>query len=129
MPVYGTAEQAARLRKSEHNLQIAVIRLTKFIALQVLRGAVLATRVDTGRARGNWVVSVGSPHVGHSENKDKGGGKTLTEGVRVISTAKAYAVIWLTNNVPYIEFLNRLDHILDRVLAVVNKRRRARVQL
>lgn len=64
--------------------------------------AVLGTPVDTGRARGNWIASIGSPQRG-IKNPDKSGRATIALAQTV---AKGYRVggngIFSTNNVAYI---------------------------
>ena len=83
-------------------------RMTLFvqkIALQVLRGVVLKTPVDTGRARGNWQVTIGEPAEGEVANLDPSGGSTISEGTARILGAINFVVIWVVNNLPYIERL------------------------
>ncbi len=68
---------------------------------------VLATPFDTGRARANWITSIGSPlffHVGDPEDEfDKSGGPALAQGKGVISGWRLRAgPIFITNSLPYI---------------------------
>lgn len=72
------------------------------IGLQGLRGLVLKTPVDTGRARGNWQASSGAPATGEITRTDKAGGSVISAEQASILTAEPYSVIYLTNNVPYI---------------------------
>ena len=80
---------------------------TKKVALDVLRGAVLNTPVDTGRARGNWQVSINTPATTSSGSADKSGTNSLSQGASKINSlpAPTGTTIWITNNVPYIERL------------------------
>lgn len=69
--------------------------------------AVLATPVDTGRARANWVASIGSPVFVEKGKKgdefDKSGGSALAQAKGIISGWKLRAgPIFLTNSLPYI---------------------------
>lgn len=78
----------------------------KLIALNVLKGAVMKTPVDTGLARGNWQVVIDSPPKSQIDNKDKTGDDTLAKGSSTIGSSKPMKeVIWISNNVPYIEAL------------------------
>ncbi|MCP4897721.1 MAG: hypothetical protein GY906_12175 [bacterium] len=52
----------------------------KKAALAADRAAVMATPVDTGRARANWLVSVGKPRLGEEFFDSMPGGKTSNEG-------------------------------------------------
>jgi len=81
-------------------------RLSRKIALQILRGTVLRTPVDTGRARANWQVTIGAPASGEVDALDKDGGATMESGVGALSGMPPFASIWITNNLPYI---NRLE--------------------
>jgi len=67
---------------------------------------VLATPVDTGRARGNWLVGLNFPVEAEAESEDRGGGSTIAAGNADIARARAVDDIWLSNNLPYITKLN-----------------------
>jgi len=72
---------------------------------EVLRGVVLKTPVDTGRARGNWQVSVTSPPSTELNAVDRSGGGTIAEGLSKMSEQRGGNAIWIVNNLPYIEAL------------------------
>lgn len=75
----------------------------------ILTGVVTSTPVDTGRARGNWIVSIGSPvTLPNLKSLDKTGQATISRGQAV---AERYASdslqsIYICNNLPYIQRLN-----------------------
>lgn len=73
----------------------------KAVTLRIFRGVVLATRVDTGRLRGNWQVGEGSPPNGTLEREDPSGRETLSEGNREILSASGDEILWLHNGLPY----------------------------
>lgn len=91
------------------------------LALDMLRGVVMRTPVDTGRARGNWQVSLDQPVDGELEGVDQSGSRTIENGAKVIQGAgqqrnaagqflssvdpSAFRVIWISNNVAYIQLL------------------------
>jgi hypothetical protein len=80
----------------------------KKIHLEALRRVVLKTPVDTGRARGNWQTTLGTPADGEVDRLDKrGGGVIASEGLGKLTLLRAFSTSWLTNNVPYIEVLER----------------------
>ncbi len=89
-------------------LEGEVNKLARSTMFNVLRGLVLGTPVDTGRARGNWQVSISNPINSQSDDLDKSGQPTINKGLAAMAKAKAikYPVLWLTNNLPYIEALN-----------------------
>ena len=93
------------------------IKTVKKVALAVDQAVVLATPVDTGRARANWLVNVGAERTTAIEPYAEGtGGSTgAVNAQAAIDQAKAavatYAghygeAIYMTNNLPYIEALN-----------------------
>lgn len=85
-------------------------------ALAADQAVVVATPVDTGRARSNWVVSIGSPTSGTREAYVPGaGGATgaansaaaISQGRTALAPYKnAERSIYITNNLPYIRRLN-----------------------
>ena len=79
--------------------------LQKKVALEALQRLVSKTPVDTGRARGNWQVTIGDPATGQLEVLDINGAETITQGLAAIADLPAYQVVWISNNVDYIESL------------------------
>jgi hypothetical protein len=82
------------------NLKTTIV--VRKIALDILRSVVLKTPVDTGRARGNWFVSVGDPVAKTTESVDTTGGTTINAGAVEINSASGDNSIFITNNLPYI---------------------------
>jgi hypothetical protein len=82
-----------------------VVLMHKKMGLEALRRVVMKTPVDTGRARGNWQVQIGEPALVMQDSFDKTGSDTIQIGAAQLANLKAYEVIYLTNNVPYIIFL------------------------
>lgn len=69
---------------------------------------VIGTPVDTGRARGNYVITIGAPRFQVSDNLDPSGSGTLQQAQSVVSQWKVgKGPIFITNSLPYIE---RLDN-------------------
>lgn len=82
-----------------------VIVLQKKIVFEALKRLVMKTPVDTGRARGNWQVTIGRPVTAAIEALDKSGDETIKKGLAAIAALPPYQVVWICNNVDYIEFL------------------------
>ena len=86
------------------------------VGLRGLRGLVLNTRVDTGRARGNWQTTVGRPATGQIERNDAAGSEGSVDTVAVESVAvlewDADDPLWFHNGVDYIEILEGKDKML-----------------
>jgi hypothetical protein len=85
--------------------------VVRVIALEALKRVVMRTPVLSGRARGNWGVSIGnSPSFQVDTSVDKSGTVTISKGESVIATYEqvdGFPVISLLNNLPYI---NRLEN-------------------
>lgn len=82
-----------------------VQRLHRAIALEALSRVVLKTPVDTGRARGNWQVTQGTPATGTVETEDPSGSATISKGSGEALAARPFTITWISNNLPYIEVL------------------------
>lgn len=80
-------------------------RQTRIIAMAILGEIVLRSPVDTGRFRGNTIVSIGSPVFDAVDKTDKGGGATLASGQAILEGLKPYSLVFLQNNLIYAERL------------------------
>lgn len=100
-----------RMRGRADRIPDRADKIVREIALAVDRTLVLATPVDTGRARANWQATLGAPATG-VVNGEPGKRASVAQ-----ATAQASAVIggyrggpgaaiFLTNNLPYIVPLN-----------------------
>lgn len=76
-------------------------RQIRFLCLDLLKGCVLGTPVDTGRARGNWQASVNNSIDSATNDTDKIGLTTITAAKNAVSEAPG-EVFYITNNLPYI---------------------------
>lgn len=94
------------LKKSGQTVAENADRLVRRCALAVDAALVLATPVDTGRARANWQVEIGQPASGVVEPADQSGQGAIAAGKQVIESYKGGSSINITNNLPYIERLN-----------------------
>ena len=79
-------------------------KITRAATLDFFTGTVKDTPVDTGRARGNWVTTVGSPAQGEIDREEKSGASVITE---IVSTTpdKAGQEVFMSNSLPYIDAL------------------------
>ena len=80
--------------------------LCQKLALDIDRRLVLKTPVDTGRARANWLASVGQPSSEVSGREDPTGAAAISQAANEITRAQFFPVIYLNNNLPYIGALN-----------------------
>lgn len=85
----------------------ALTQRVRVIALAMLNEIVLRSPVDTGRFRGNNIVSVGSPVRVPVEALDKSGGATIQRGLSAVTGLEPYTQVFIQNNLPYAESLER----------------------
>lgn len=80
--------------------------LKRKLALQALTRLVERTPVDTGRARGNWQVTLGD-HLpdGPVDRLDPDGSGAIGQGSQAIAVVRRGEPIWISNHLAYIEEL------------------------
>lgn len=86
-------------------------KFKRVVALKVLRGVVLKSPVDTGRFRGNWHVSLGSPTSSEVKGAEGIGAPDKSPAAAAATVAglenkeivqvKFGQNLWINNNVPY----------------------------
>lgn len=121
MPTHRSfGEFANRMNFTSDHLVGQVQRMVRSVALAVHQTVVLGTPVDTGRARGNWFVSVGGAvfnnqdptfvdqQASHSTRRRQATQHSLDQGAPVIATWRLGAGdIFVSNGVPYINSLDQ----------------------
>lgn len=75
--------------------------------LIVLTSVVPRTPVDTGRARSNWLVGINAPRRDAQPALDQSGQGAIAEGRALIAAVRAGTIGFVSNNLPYINSLNR----------------------
>lgn len=101
-----------RIRTRAKKVSSNTDNLVRKVVLAVDQAVVLATPVDTGRARANWQPTIGAPAAGEvPEPTSKGAGlrQALEAGERVATQYKGGTnspTVHITNNLPYIQYLN-----------------------
>lgn len=77
------------------------------LVLRIHEGLVRDTPVDTGWARSNWLLAIGSPILKPAGSKNKLNGSVQAAGVAAILGWKfSQGPAYDTNNVPYMRKLN-----------------------
>ena len=84
------------------NVSGDIEKLRKAVMVELFSSVVLDTPVDTGRLRGNWIISSGAPNSGMVEILDKVG-KITTAKIRdhVKKLPPEDQEVFLANNLPY----------------------------
>ena len=94
---------AKDLDKATLNLKGYTEITVRGILFDLTRLIIKASPVDTGRFRGNWQASFGSPKGGKLQRKDKSkdGANTADLADKVIANIEMGQTFYLTNNLPY----------------------------
>lgn len=94
---------------AKRKVESETLRVLTRVAMVANQTLVYATPVDTGRARGNWFVGLDSPVTQKQENNfDPTGASTVGQNNSIInSNKKAFRTIYISNNLGYIEALNK----------------------
>lgn len=99
----GTSSFALDLSKFAKKANVDMRLVVRKLAFESFKRIILRTPVDTGRARANWGVTIGSPRVGFFiEGSDKSGGATMSAAQAAVQQFDCEGSIFITNNVPYI---------------------------
>lgn len=95
-------------------------------------GVVAGTRVDTGRARQNWNVSMLSPDFTTRDAPNapsaRGSSPSTSEmaesglqGVSMQIKAGSFGDVWISNGLAYVPALERMDQFIDPTIAEVRR--------
>lgn len=96
-----------RIQRRARQVEEGAGRKQRRAALAINQTVILATPVDTGRARANWQVAIGSPITEAIDDEDPAGVATISRNEGVIKGHRDKRDIILSNNVPYINELNK----------------------
>jgi len=80
------------------------VQITNKASLDLFTKVVMDTPVDTGRARGNWQLSIGQEATGEMP-EDKDGSATISKATGTVTKDRTTAAIFIQNNLPYIKKL------------------------
>jgi len=89
------------------------------IKISLFNSAIMDTRVRTGRLRGNWQTSTGSPITNTTQRTDPSGASAIQEVTQ--KTTGLGTVDYLTNNLPYAEVWEEKDGMLSKNLARISR--------
>ena len=97
---------SVRISDIGRQIEVNSLEVMKNTALVVDQAVVLATPVDTGRARSNWITELNQPTSEIVPASDRSGQGAISQGAAVIAQARQGNTIHITNNLPYISRLN-----------------------
>lgn len=73
------------------------------ICSELFKSVVMDTPVDTGRARGNWQITTGSPNRNITDRLSPGFSSVVSQELQNLGALGD--TVYMTNNLPYIEGL------------------------
>lgn len=85
-------------QKADLDLKTVIRKIT----LEAFKRIISRTPVDTGMARGNWIVSAGAPVTFQVTAGDKSGSATLTAATNGTLSWSCQGSLFMVNNLPYI---------------------------
>lgn len=88
------------------------------ITISLFSAVIMDTRVDTGRLRGNWQASIGSPITVETTRTDKTGARTVSA---MKNKVRSGAVNIMTNNLPYAEYWEQQDGMVAKNMARIER--------
>ena len=88
------------------------------ITISLFSAVIMDTRVDTGRMRGNWQASIGSPITIETDRTDKTGTATVSA---MQSKVRSGSLNIMTNNVPYAEYWEQQDGMIAKNMARISR--------
>ena len=109
---------ASQIKTIAKQMGAEVDQVQRAITIEVFNSAIDNTRVDTGRARGNWQTTVTTPANGDLETTDKSGATTKA---KMVSAIKPKSLMVITNNLPYIGKLEELDGMVGKTIARIGR--------
>lgn len=99
---------AQRMKILGKRIEVNADKETITLAGLISQTVILATPVDTGRARGNWFASISTPKLKASFiATDPSGQARISGNSAIISQRGKNQPIFITNNLPYIQALNQ----------------------
>lgn len=95
------------IRQAELEMEEVIVESQAKVVILVDQALVLATPVDTGRARANWTPTIGTPSTEYKKGSyDKSGSNAISEATNLTKSLKPGDDFYISNNAPYIGALN-----------------------
>lgn len=92
---------AADLTRFTKKTRDGLDRVRRLVIIKLYSAVILDTPVLTGRLRGNWQVSIGSPVTTITGRTDMTGAEVIREVEKAAQQSSMMDVVILRNNLPY----------------------------
>ena len=93
-------------------------QVCRAVKISLFNSVIMATRVDTGRLRGNWQTTTGAPNMSTTDRLDPSGQLASAE---VRANVRGFSVDYMTNNLPYAEVYEEKDGMVARNMARITR--------
>lgn len=97
---------ARKMKGLGKEVEVNTNKMVVATASAINTAVVIATPVDTGRARANWQAGINSDPNDTVEQTDKGGTSTINTNNATIRSRRARQTVFLSNNLDYIASLD-----------------------
>lgn len=94
-------------------LDVSVVTVVKKVGFDLFARIIKRTPVDTGRARASWTIAVNqpdrtvAPEGTHPEAIVSPEAAAASQAAGALTHLKPYEPVWISNNLPYIEALEK----------------------
>jgi len=106
----GLTQFLADLEAFDDEVEAELVQFHKKVALSFLQEVVAKTPVDTGRAQSNWRTGVETVPTGvlpsAGTSRQAAFERAEKEALNAFTSLKPFSIVWVTNNLPYIEPIN-----------------------
>ena len=100
----GKKRFALNIRKFAEIVKLRHDEVIRKLAFDILREAIEASPVDTGRFKESWRIGILQPDLETAPDRETfedGAAKALSKALSVLATYSGERAIWVSNNVPY----------------------------
>jgi len=109
---------AADLKRFADKTESTVDESARAIKIKLFSDIVENTRVRTGRLKGNWQTSTGSP-IGEQIERPSPNGEVVKEEIQ--NNVTSNGIDYLTNNLPYAEVFEEKDGMVAKGIQRIDR--------
>jgi len=90
------------IQKFTKNAEVNMTTVARKVCLDLSKGVIVKTPIDTGRAKGNWQAAIGEYPTQELNVEDKQGTQTINKATMQANKLQRGDTFYLVNNLPYI---------------------------
>lgn len=108
---------ATDINRIANKLKVSGEQMGRAVKVELLSSIINDTRVRTGRLRGNWQTSEGSPKGGTLDRLDPSGSAARAD----VQGVPGISLTYMANNLPYAPVLEERDAMVGRNAARIQR--------